>query len=113
MDINSVTLSGRVFDMRFNPTKDPARVGVAEGVLMVNVGRDKDGDIMDEFPVRAYGKRSVFVSSLKDGTFVVVNGTLREDVRVNAHDPDTVRSKTYLNIANIKTVGLGKEDSDD
>lgn len=102
MDLNNVTLSGRVFDMRFNPTYNPTDVGVAEGKISVMVGRRKDEDVFEEFNIRAYGKKSEDISLIQDGTFVTLSGRLREDIRVNSSDPNTTRSKVYVNIDCIK-----------
>ena len=39
---------------------------------------------------------------IKEGTSVTIQGRLKEDIRVNADNPNTTRSKTYVNIDNIK-----------
>ncbi len=62
-------------------------------------------DAFEEFNIRAYGKKSKFISELKNGTFVTINGTAREDIRINAHDPSTSRSKTYIDIKTIAVEG--------
>ena len=63
--------------------------------------------------VRSYGKKSVFISTLKEGTYVVIEAVAKEDIRVNGSDPNTTRSVTYFNIQKIKTVGMTKGDLDD
>lgn len=105
MDINTVTLSGRIFDIGICPTK--GEYPVVEAKLSVNIGMSKDnGPMYDEFNIRSYGKKSMFISTLKEGTFVTISGKLKEDIRVNADNPDTTRSKTYVNITEIKTIGI-------
>lgn len=107
MDINTVTLSGRIYDIGVCPTK--GEFPVVEAKLSVNIGTSKDnGPMYDEFNIRSYGKKSVFISTLKEGTFVTLSGKLKEDIRVNADNPNTTRSKTYINITEIKTVGIGE-----
>ena len=101
MDINTVTLSGHIFDMRTNPTN--GLYPVIEARLSVNVGTDKEGNASyDEFNIRSYGKKNDKIAKLKEGQFVTVSGKLKEDIRVNTLDPNTVRSKTYINIENLK-----------
>ena len=105
MDINTVTLSGRIYDIGICPTK--GEYPVAEAKLSVNIGMSKDnGPMYDEFNIRSYGKKSMFISTMKEGTFVTLSGRLKEDIRVNADNPNTTRSKTYINITEIKTIGI-------
>ena len=102
MDINTVTLSGHIFDIRVNPTT--GLYPVIEAKLSVNVGTDKDNNVnYDEFNLRSYGKKNDKIAKFKEGQFVTVSGKLKEDIRVNSDNPDTVRSKTYINIENIKS----------
>lgn len=102
MDINTTCLTGRIFDIRVWPTK--GLYPVVEAKLSVNVGTDKVSlkSIFDEFNIRSYGKKSLRIAKIKPGTFVSVQGRLKEDIRVNALEPDTVRSKTYINIDFLK-----------
>lgn len=109
MDLNNVVLSGRVFDMGYNPMLTIENSGVAEGKLSVSVGVKNGEEMFDEFNIRAYGKKADFISLLRDGTFVVLEGVLREDIRVNSGDPSATRSKTYININRLKAV-RGKEE---
>lgn len=112
MDINSVHLTGRIYDIGVCPTK--GLYPVVEAKLSVNIGNSKDnGAMYDEFNIRSYGKKSVFISTLKEGTFVTIHGKLKEDIRVNADNPNTTRSKTYVNIENIKTLGMGEGEGND
>ena len=112
MDINNVHLSGRIYDIGVCPTK--GQYPVVEAKLSVNIGNSKDnGPMYDEFNIRSFGKKSVFISILKEGTFVVIEGKLKEDIRVNADNPDTTRSKHYINIETIKTLDMGKGDVND
>jgi hypothetical protein len=107
MDINAVHLTGRIYDIGVSPTK--SLYPVVEAKLSVNVGNSKDnGPMYDDFNIRSYGKKSVFISTLKEGTFVTIYGKLKEDIRVNADNPNTTRSKTYINIETIKTAGMGE-----
>ena len=111
MDINSVTLSGRVYDMGFNPTINPSAIGVAEGKLRVVTSRDGDKNkVVSEFSIRAYGKKSVWISGVEDGTMVAVQGVICEEKRVNASDPTTTRSKVYIDIACMKVLGEREDD---
>lgn len=112
MDINNVHLSGRIYDIGVCPTKGP--YPVVEAKLSVNIGNSRDnGPMYDEFNIRSFGRKSVFISTLKEGTFVTITGKLKEDIRVNAQDPNTTRSKTYINIDIIKTLGMGEGDYND
>ena len=106
MDINTICLSGRIFDIRVCPTK--GLYPVVEAKISVNVGTDKvSGESMyDEFNIRSYGKKNMKIMQIKSGTFVSVQGKLKEDIRVNALNPDTVRSKTYINIESLKAFNV-------
>ncbi len=66
-------------------------------------------EAFEEFNIRAYGKKSRFISGLKDGTFATISGRAREDIRINAHDPSTSRSKTYIDINTIAVEGVMTE----
>lgn len=110
MDINTVCISGRIFKIGVCPTSGP--YPVVEARLSVMIGHSKDnGPMYDNFNIRSYGKKSLYISEIKDGTFVVISGKLKEDIRINADNPKTTRSKTYINIENIKTIGM--EDLED
>lgn len=102
MDVNTLAVTGRVFDMGLSPSLKN-EYGVAEGKISVCVGSDKDGTVYDEFYIRAYGKKSLFMSKLKDGTRVCISGRLREDIRVNNNGAGT-RSKTYINVDIISVI---------
>ena len=103
MDINTVCLTGRIYKIGVNLTTGP--YPVVEAKIGVIIGTNKEGETMiDEFNIRSFGKKSDFISSLKEGTFVMISGRLKEDIRVNADNPNTVRSKTYINIETIKTL---------
>lgn len=111
-DINSIYLSGRIYDIGVCPTK--GLYPVVEAKLSVNIGNTKDGGPMyDEFNIRSFGKKSTFISTLKEGTYVVIEGKLKEDIRINADNPNTTRSKHYVNIKSIKTLGMGEGEDDD
>ena len=104
MDINTVCLTGRIINIGVCPTT--GLYPVVEAKLSVNVGNSKDsGPMYDEFNIRSYGKKSDFIATIKEGTFVMISGKLKEDIRVNADYPNTTRSKTYINIETIKTIG--------
>lgn len=107
MDINSTCLSGRIYSIGVCETR--SEYPVVEAKLSVNIGTDRNGDAAyDEFNIRSYGKKSLVMAKLKEGTFVTISGRLKEDIRVNADNPNTTRSKTYINIDTIKFDG--KED---
>ena len=104
MDINTVCLTGRIYNIGVSPTT--GLYPVVEAKISGNVGNSRDtGALYDEFNIRSFGKKSDFISKLEEGTFVMISGKLKEDIRVNANNPDTVRSKTYINIESIKTIG--------
>lgn len=112
MDINTVALTGRIYDIGVSPTK--GEYPVVEAKLSVNIGNSRDnGPMYDEFNIRSFGRKSVFISTLREGTFVSIVGKLKEDIRVNATDPNTTRSKTYINIDIIKTLGMGEGEVND
>ena len=91
MDFNKTFITGRVYGIGLNPTKTEG-LYVAEGKLCVNNAMNAKGEILkDDFPVRCYGKQAEFFGKLKDGTHVLIEGKLKEDIRVNASDPNTVR----------------------
>lgn len=101
MDINSVTLTGVIHDIGFSQTK--GLYPVMEARLTVCVGHTNgEGDLFDEFNIRAFGKKTAGMNYIKEGTFVTIQGKLKEDIRVNADNPNTTRSKVYVNIDNIK-----------
>lgn len=102
MDINTVCVSGRIHSIGVSPTK--GLYPVVEAKLTVKVGVDKDGNAMcDDFSVRSYGKKSLHIAEVKEGSYVTIQGKLKEDLRVNADNPSTVRSKVYVNIDRLKT----------
>lgn len=100
MDINTVCVSGKISNIGVNETNGD--YPIVEARLRVNVGSKGDVVNYDTFNIRSYGKKSLFIASLSEGDFVVVEGRLKEDLRVNALNPATVRSKTYINIDRIK-----------
>lgn len=101
MDINSICLSGRIYSIGVCDTSGD--YPVVEARLSVNIGNNRNGEAMyDEFNIRSYGKKSLVVAKMKEGTFVTIAGRLKEDIRINADNPDTTRSKTYINIDTIK-----------
>lgn len=101
MDINSVVLTGVIHSIGVNPTK--GLYPVVEARLTVCVGHTEgEGDLFDEFNIRAFGKKTTGMTYIKEGTSVTIQGKLKEDIRVNADNPNTTRSKTYVNIDNIK-----------
>ncbi len=101
MDINSVTLTGIIHDIGVSPTK--GLYPVYEARLTVCVGHTEgEGDLFDEINVRAFGKKTLGMKYIKEGSFVTILGKLKEDIRVNADNPNTTRSKLYVNIDMIK-----------
>lgn len=102
MDFNKIFITGCVYNMGLSPMKSND-LYVAEGKLCVNNAMNAEGEILrDDFPIRCYGKQAEFFGQLKDGTHVLIEGKLKEDIRVNANDPKTVRSKVYINVINYK-----------
>lgn len=100
-NINSTVISGDIFAIGLHDSK--GQYPVLEAKLSVCVGNSlKEGPLYDEFNIRCYGKKSIDIAKLKEGTHVVISGKLKEDIRVNANDPTTTRSKTYINIENIE-----------
>ena len=90
MDFNKTFITGRVYGMGLSPMKNNG-LYVAEGKLCVNNAMNAKGEILrDDFPVRCYGKQAEFF------------GKLKEDIRVNAENPNTVRSKVYINVIDYK-----------
>lgn len=101
MDINSVCLSGKITQIGVNKTT--GLYPVVEARLIVNGGA-KDGQIIQSvFNVRSYGKKSLKISTLREGELVTIEGRLVEDIRVNSFDPSSTRSKTYINIDRLKS----------
>lgn len=102
MDINTVCVSGKIHSIGVSPTK--GLYPVVEAKLTVNVGKDKDGNAMyDDFSIRSYGKKSIHISEVSEGSYVTIQGKLKEDLRVNADNPSTMRSKIYINVDRLKT----------
>ena len=102
MDFNKTFITGRVYGMGISPMKTKG-LYVAEGKLCVNNAMNAKGEILrDDFPVRCYGKQAELFGKLKDGTQVLIEGKLKEDIRVNAENPNTVRSKVYINVIDYK-----------
>lgn len=110
MDFNRLVITGRIYGMGLNPTKQKG-LYVAEGKLCVNNAMNAKGEVLrDDFPVRCYGKQAEFFGSLKDGIYVLIEGKLKEDIRVNASDPNTVRSKVYINVNDYKVLKGDKDE---
>lgn len=102
MDFNKTFITGRVYGMGLSPTK-AAGLYVAEGKLCVNNAMNAKGEVLrDDFSIRCYGKQAEFFGKLKDGTSVLIEGKLKEDIRVNSENPNTVRSKVYINVTDYK-----------
>lgn len=102
IDFNRTFITGRVYGMGLSPMKTSG-LYVAEGKLCVNNAMNGKGEILrDDFPIRCYGKKADAFGRLKDGTQVLIEGKLKEDIRVNASDPNTVRSKVYINVIDYK-----------
>lgn len=96
-NINVVTISGRVHAIGLHETKNNSYV--AEARLSVEVGNSlAQGALYDEFNIRAYGKNAVKFGKIEEGSYIVVSGKLKEDIRLNADNPNTTRSKTYINV---------------
>ena len=101
MDVNMVCLTGIIHDIGFSETK--GLYPVMEARLTVCVGHTAgEGDLFDEFNIRAFGKKTASMAHIKEGASVTIQGKLKEDIRVNADNPNTTRSKVYINIDNIK-----------
>lgn len=115
MDINRVNLTGRVFGMAYSPYKT-REYGVAEGKISVMVGKfgpNKEPSY-EEFYIRSFGQKALVHAEIEDGTYVVIDGRLREDIRVNSGEPGAARSKTYINVDSLKVMrNYDEEDSDD
>lgn len=108
-DINTVCLTGKLIKINANNTK--GEYPVVEAKLIVNNGEYK-GDIQySSISVRSYGKKSLYLATLEEGSLVTIEGMLKEDIRVNSLDPSTVRSKIYVNINKIKV--LSKKEKTD
>ena len=102
MDFNRLVITGRVYGMGLNPTRTNG-LYVAEGKLCVNNAMNVKGEVLrDDFPIRCYGKQAEVFGKLKDGNFVLIEGKLKEDIRVNAENPNTIRSKVYINVIDYK-----------
>lgn len=110
MDINTVCVSGRIHSIGVSPTK--GLYPIVEAKLTVVVGKDKEGNAMyDDFSVRSYGKKNIHIAEVKEGSYVMIEGKLKEDLRINADNPSTMRSKTYINIDRLKSAsGFGTTD---
>lgn len=110
MDFNRVDITGRIYGMGLNPTKQKG-LYVAEGKLCVNNAMNAKGEILrDDFSIRCYGKQAECFGKLKDGTQVLIEGKLKEDIRVNAENPNTVRSKVYINVIDYKVIKGDKDE---
>lgn len=102
IDINHLFITGRVYGMGLSPMKTNG-LYVAEGKLCVNNARNAKGEILrDDFSIRCYGKRAELFGNLEDGTQILIEGKLKEDIRVNADNPNTTRSKVYINVIDYK-----------
>ena len=95
MDINTICVTGKLTDIGVNDTT--GLYPVIEARLTVNNGM-KNGDVMlSRFNVRSYGKKSMFISTLMEGTSVTIEGHLIEDNYFG-------KSKTYINIDKLKVI---------
>ena len=109
MDFNKIFITGWVYDMGLSPMKTE-NLFVAEGLLCVNNAMNANEEILrDNFPIRCYGKQAELFGKLKDGTHVLIEGKLKEDIRINADNPNTVRSKVYINVVNYKVENWDKD----
>lgn len=103
MDINCVILTGVIHSIGFSETK--GLYPVMEARLTVCVGHTNgEGDLYDEINIRAYGKKTVGMADIEEGSHVAIQGKLKEDIRVNSENPNTTRSKIYVNIDNMKVL---------
>ena len=110
MSINKIFITGRVYGMGLSPMKSNG-LYVAEGKLCVNNAMNAKGEILrDDFSIRCYGKQAEFFGKLEDGTSVLIEGKLKEDIRVNSSAPNTVRSKVYINVIDYKFVKGEKDE---
>lgn len=106
MDVNSVMLSGRLYAVGLHPMKTQPGFNVAEGRLSVSKPDKDDTVVREEFCIRAYGKKSDFIGNLPEGTHVIIQGRLTEDIRINSSEyPVTTRSKTYVDVDKIRVMG--------
>lgn len=104
LDINNVCITGIVHDIGFSPTA--GLYPVFEARLTVKVGCTKDsGYLYDEMNIRAFGKKTIGLDKLIEGDRVMIQGKLKEDIRVNADNPNTTRSKLYVNIDILRIEG--------
>ena len=77
MDINTVCLSGHLYNIRSYQTN--SMYPKVEARISVNNGKDVDGQtIYADFYVQSFGKKNTKILSLAEGTFVTIQGRLRK-----------------------------------
>lgn len=99
MDINTICLSGHVYNVKVAPSN--GAYPMVEARLSVHTGTDENGNNMFcDFLIRSYGKKNTKISSLRDGDFVIVHGKLkRSKVEVGA---SPMSGKTYVSVETLK-----------
>lgn len=99
MDINTVCLSGHVFNVKVVPSKGV--YPMVEARLSVLTGTDANGDNMyNDFLIRSYGKKNTKIANLSEGDFVTVHGKLK---RCNAEEgAGPLSGKTYVSVETLK-----------
>lgn len=104
MDINTICLSGHVYNVKVVPSS--GAYPMVEARLSVHTGTDENGDNMFcDFLIRSYGKKNLKISSLHDGDFVTVHGKLKRS-KVEAGS-GSLSGKTYISIDTLKFLERG------
>lgn len=104
MDINTVCLSGHVFNVKVVPSKGV--YPMVEARMSVLVGTDENGDNMyNDFLIRSYGKKNVKIANLSDGDFVTIHGKLKKGKADAGSSPFS--GKTYVSVDTMKFLDRG------
>ncbi len=99
MDINTICLSGHVYDVKILPTS--GIYPVVEARLSVHTGTDENGENMFcDFLIRSYGKKNTKVASMRDGDFVTVHGKLKRSKAETGSSP--LSGRAYISVDTLK-----------
>lgn len=104
MDINTICLSGHVYNVKVIPLKGD--YPMVEARLSVHTGTDKNGDnVYSDFLICSYGKKNIKISSLHEGDFVTVHGKLKRNEAEKGEG--SLSSKTYISVDTLKFLERG------
>ena len=104
MDINTICLSGHVYNVKVVPSSGV--YPMVEARISVHTGTDENGeDMFCDFLIRSYGKKNTKISSMRDGDFVTVHGKLKRGKAEAGAGP--LSGKAYISVDTLKFLERG------